>query len=160
MTATGSANDWNEFYKDPAPPWDISHPQPAFFRLAETGALAGALLDAGCGTGEHTILAASRGAIALGIDVSPRAIEIARRKAAERGGGAVFQVFDALRLDTLGESFDTILDSGLFHIFDDTDPHPVRHGSPSRRSPRRSPPSHVLQRPPARRLGAPTRHRS
>jgi hypothetical protein len=30
-------------------------------------------------------------------------------------------VLDALRLDTLGESFDTILDSGLFHAFDDVD---------------------------------------
>jgi SAM-dependent methyltransferase len=121
MTATGSANDWDEFYKDPAPPWDIGRPQPAFLRLADTGALTGALLDAGCGTGEHTILAACRGAIALGIDVSPRAIEIARRKAAERGIEATFETFDALRLDTLGESFDTILDSGLFHVFDDGD---------------------------------------
>ena len=49
----------------------------------------------------------------------PRAIEIARRKAAERGVETAFQVLDALRLDTLGESFDTILDSGLFHVFDD-----------------------------------------
>ncbi len=80
---------------------------------------AGPLLDAGCGTGEHTILAARRGADALGIDVSPRAIEIARGKAAERGVETVFEVLDALRLDTLGESFDTILDSGLFHVFDD-----------------------------------------
>jgi SAM-dependent methyltransferase len=121
MTATGSAHDWDEFYKDPAPPWDISRPQPAFLRLADTGVLTGALLDAGCGTGEHTILAACRGAVALGIDVSPRAIEIARRKAAERGVETIFQVLDVLRLDTLGECFDTILDSGLFHVFDDAD---------------------------------------
>ena len=83
------------------------------------GALTGALLDAGCGTGEHTILAARYGARALGIDVSPRAIEIARRKAAERGVDASFRVLDALRLATLGETFDTIIDSGLFHVFDD-----------------------------------------
>ena len=73
----------------------------------------------GCGTGEHTILAARRGADALGIDVSPRAIEIAQRKADERGVDTTFKVLDAMRLDTLGESFDTILDSGLFHVFDD-----------------------------------------
>ena len=121
MTATGSAHDWDEFYKDLAPPWDIGRPQPAFLRLADADALTGALLDAGCGTGEHTILAACRGAVALGIDVSPRAIEIARRKAAEHGFEAIFQVLDALRLDTLSESFDTILDSGLFHVFDDAD---------------------------------------
>jgi SAM-dependent methyltransferase len=119
MTATDPTHDWDDSYSGPSPPWDIGRPQPAFVRLADTGALAGALLDAGCGTGEHTILAARHGADALGIDVSPRAIEIARRKAAMRGVGTIFQVLDALRLDTLGESFDTIVDSGLFHVFDD-----------------------------------------
>jgi len=120
MTATGPAHDWDSSYMGPSPPpWDIDRPQPAFLRLADAGALTGALLDAGCGTGEHTILAARRGADALGVDLSPRAIEIARRKAAERGVETIFQVLDALRLDTLGESFDTILDSGLFHVFDD-----------------------------------------
>ena len=119
MTATGPAQDWDSSYTGPSPPWDIGRPQPAFLHLADAGALNGALLDAGCGTGEHTILAACRGAVALGIDVSPRAIEIARRKAAERGVETIFQVLDALRLDMLGESFDTILDSGLFHVFDD-----------------------------------------
>ena len=28
-------------------------------------------------------------------------------------------MLDALHLDTLGETFDTIIDSGLFHVFDD-----------------------------------------
>jgi SAM-dependent methyltransferase len=119
MTATGPAHDWDDSYTGPAAPWDIGRPQAAFLRLADAGALTGRLLDAGCGTGEHTILAACRGAVALGIDVSPRAIEMARRKAAERGVETIFQVFDALHLDALGESFDTILDSGLFHVFDD-----------------------------------------
>ncbi len=119
MTATGPAHDWDDSYAGAAPPWDVGHPQPAFLRLADAGALTGALLDAGCGTGEHTILAAGRGADALGIDISQRAIEIARRKADERGVEASFRVLDALHLDTLGESFETILDSGLFHVFDD-----------------------------------------
>ena len=84
MTATEPGHDWDDSYAGPSPPWDIGRPQPAFVRLAEAGALTGALLDAGCGTGEHTILAASHGARALGVDVSPRAIEMARRKATER----------------------------------------------------------------------------
>jgi SAM-dependent methyltransferase len=112
-------HDWDDSYTGAPPPWDIGRPQPAFVRLAEAGALRGALLDAGCGTGEHTILAAQHGADALGIDVSPRAVEIARRKAAERGLDASFQVLDAHHLDTLGETFDTVVDSGLFHVFDD-----------------------------------------
>ena len=70
MTATSPAHDWDDSYTNSPPPWDIGRPQPAFLRLADAGALTGALLDAGCGTGEHTILATRRGAEALGIDVS------------------------------------------------------------------------------------------
>jgi len=112
-------HDWDNSYAGQPAPWDIGRPQPAFVRLAEAGELEGALLDAGCGTGEHTILAALHGARALGVDVSARAIETARRKAGERGSEAKFQVLDALHLDTLGETFDTVIDSGLFHVFDD-----------------------------------------
>jgi methylase of polypeptide subunit release factors len=82
MTVAETPHDWDDSYVGPPPPWDIGRPQAAFVRLAEAGGLAGALLDAGCGTGEHTILAALHGARALGLDVSPRAIDIARRNAA------------------------------------------------------------------------------
>jgi SAM-dependent methyltransferase len=119
MTAADAAHDWDDSYAGPPPPWDIGPPQPAFVRLAEAGALTGELLDAGCGTGEHTILAARGNARALGIDVSPRAIETAQRKTVERGVDATFQVLDALDLVALGETFDTIVDSGMFHVFDD-----------------------------------------
>jgi len=77
------------------------------------------ILDAGCGTGEQTLLAASSGADALGVDVSPLALEQARGKAAARGIKARFEVADALSLGDLGMSFDTVIDSGLFHVFDD-----------------------------------------
>ena len=100
-------------------PWDIGRPQPAFLRLANDGLLSGRVLDAGCGTGEHTLLAASAGADAVGIDLSPLAIELARAKAAARGIKARFEVADALQLADLGLTFDTIIDSGLFHVFDD-----------------------------------------
>jgi SAM-dependent methyltransferase len=73
---------WDDSYAGSVPPpWDIGQPQPAFVRLAEPGMLTGQLLDVGCGTGEHTLLAASYGADALGVDVSPLAIEQARGKA-------------------------------------------------------------------------------
>ena|SRR5487761_398180 len=113
--------NWDDSYVGPAPPWDIGRPQPAFVRLADSGALSGALLDAGCGTGEHTMLAALHGARALGIDVSSRAIETARRKAAKRNIDAKFMVLDILQLGTLTETYDTVIDSGLFHVFDDGD---------------------------------------
>jgi len=113
---------WDDAYAMGRPPaWDIGRPQPAFLRLADRGLLAGRLLDSGCGTGEHTLLAAARGAEATGIDVSARAIELARAKAAERGSAARFETGDVLRLGDLGLTFDTVLDSGVFHVFSDED---------------------------------------
>jgi SAM-dependent methyltransferase len=119
MTTPEPHPSWDDSYKGPPPPWDIGRPQQAFVRLAEAGSLAGDLLDAGCGTGEHTLLAAQSGARALGIDVSSRAIEAARQKASERSIDARFDVLDAMAIGELGESFDTVVDSGLFHVFDD-----------------------------------------
>lgn len=113
-----SQEEFNDSYSG-TPPWDIGHPQPVFQALADAGELRGKVLDAGCGTGEHTLMAARLGLDALGVDAAPRAIELAEAKARERGIAARFAVHDALRLADLGEQFDTVLDSGLFHVFDD-----------------------------------------
>ena len=113
---------WDDSYTSAMPaPWDIGRPQPAFVRLADGGLLHGQLLDAGCGSGEQALLAAAHGADAVGVDVSPTAIERARHKAAERGLAARFEVADALDLGQLGLTFDTVTDCGLFHTFDDKD---------------------------------------
>jgi cyclopropane fatty-acyl-phospholipid synthase-like methyltransferase len=109
---------WDSVYEG-SPPWDIGRPQPAFVKLAEVGKLQGRVLDVGCGTGEHTLLAAQHGADAMGIDIAARAVKRARRKAAERGINAEFEVADALRLDQLSQRFDAIIDSGVFHVFGD-----------------------------------------
>jgi cyclopropane fatty-acyl-phospholipid synthase-like methyltransferase len=103
------------------PPWDIGRPQPAFLALAEAGAIRGRVLDVGCGTGEHVLMAAGLGLDATGLDAAPRAIDAARRKARDRGLTARFLLWDALRLAELGERFDTVLDSGLFHVVADED---------------------------------------
>jgi SAM-dependent methyltransferase len=120
VPVTAGPHDWDAAYQSATPPpWDIGAPQPAFIRLADRGLLAGRVLDAGCGTGEHALLAAARGADAVGVDLSPRAIEQARRKAVERGLSARFEVADALTVGQLGRVFDTVIDSGLFHVLDD-----------------------------------------
>jgi SAM-dependent methyltransferase len=87
-------------------------------RAASEGGFAGAVLDAGCGTGENTLHIASLGLPVLGVDVAETALAIARAKAAERGIGADFATADALQLQRLGRRFETVLDSGLFHTFD------------------------------------------
>jgi SAM-dependent methyltransferase len=114
--------DWEHSYtKDTPAAWDIGRPQPAFVRLADEGLLTRDLLDSGCGTGENALLAASRGATVTGIDLSPTAIAKARAKATERGISARFEVADALDLGRLVFTVDTVIDSGVFHVFDDED---------------------------------------
>jgi SAM-dependent methyltransferase len=79
------------------------------------------VLDVGCGTGEHALMAAKAGCDAVGIDIASSAIRLAEAKASERGIPARFIVGDARNLASLGEQFDVVLDCGLFHVFDDED---------------------------------------
>jgi 2-polyprenyl-3-methyl-5-hydroxy-6-metoxy-1,4-benzoquinol methylase len=46
---------------------------------------AGAVLDAGCGTGENALHVASLGLLVLAVDVAETALAIARKKADDRG---------------------------------------------------------------------------
>jgi cyclopropane fatty-acyl-phospholipid synthase-like methyltransferase len=117
--ASELVNRFGAMYDDGPPPWDIGRPQPAFIELAQSGMLSGRVLDVGCGTGEHALMAAELGLNATGIDAVAGAINRAQRKARERSLPARFLVWDALRLPELHEEFDTVLDSGLFHVFDD-----------------------------------------
>ncbi|HEX2610535.1 MAG TPA: class I SAM-dependent methyltransferase, partial [Gemmatimonadales bacterium] len=80
---------------------------------------AGTVLDAGCGTGENALHVASLGFSVLGVDVAETALAIAREKAADRGVEIELAVADALHLERLGRRFETVLDCGLFHTFDD-----------------------------------------
>ncbi|MEU5112907.1 class I SAM-dependent methyltransferase [Streptomyces longwoodensis] len=110
----------DDLYASP-PPWDISRPQPAFLALADAGAIQGRVLDVGCGTGEHVLMCAGLGLDATGVDLASRALRSAEEKARDRGRAARFLRWDALKLAGLEESFDTVLDCGLFHIFGGAD---------------------------------------
>ena len=110
------------------PPWDIGHPQPAFVAAEDAGEVQGPVLDVGCGTGEHALFFASRGHEAAGIDGAPTAIRLAKAKARKRGLTVDFRVHDALRLPDLGRTFGAIVDSGLFHVFEDAERAPYVRG--------------------------------
>src|SRR5215472_14586233 len=113
-----SGQPWDASYHDGPAPWDIGQPQPAIVHLASEGGFAGAVLDAGCGTGENALHVASLGLRVLGVDVAETALAIAREKAEVRGIDAEFVVADAFQLSRLGRMFETVLDCGLFHTFD------------------------------------------
>lgn len=107
----------DDLYASP-PPWDIGRPQPVFRTLAESGAIRGRVLDSGCGTGEHALMCAALGLDATGVDLAATALRRAEDKARDRGLAVRFAQQDARQLAEFGETFDTVLDCGLFHIFD------------------------------------------
>ena len=110
---------WDASYHDGPAPWDIGRPQPPIVRLASARGFTGAVLDAGCGTGENALHVASLGLSVLGVDVAETALRIARAKAADRAIEVEFVAADAFQLQRLGRTFETVLDCGLFHTFDD-----------------------------------------
>jgi 2-polyprenyl-3-methyl-5-hydroxy-6-metoxy-1,4-benzoquinol methylase len=70
--------------------------------LPEGTGFAGAVLDAGCGTGENALHVASLGLSVLGVDVAEAALAIARAKADDRGIELEFAAADAFQQECLG----------------------------------------------------------
>jgi cyclopropane fatty-acyl-phospholipid synthase-like methyltransferase len=118
MSREPSRETFESMYAGKAP-WDIGRPQRALVEVAER--VTGEILDAGCGTGENALFFAERGHPVLGIDFLDRPIREARRKAEGRGLPAEFVTMDAMTLSTLDRRFDSVIDSGLFHVFSDED---------------------------------------
>jgi 2-polyprenyl-3-methyl-5-hydroxy-6-metoxy-1,4-benzoquinol methylase len=88
------------------------------FRFRWLGDLHGRrVLDVGCGDGSNAVLLAKFGAIVTGIDVSPKAIELAQRRAEINGVGerATF-VCQPLEQTTFGAaSFDVVWGDAILH---------------------------------------------
>lgn len=110
---------WENAYRGDPPPWDIGRPQPAVVRIADGGGFHSPVLDVGCGTGENALFLAGRGLDVIGLDGATLAIDRAAEKARARGMTVDFVAGDALSLVSLGRSFASVLDSGLFHTFGD-----------------------------------------
>lgn len=119
---TQATEVWNSAYDDDTAPWIIGEPQPAIVALERSGRIRGRVLDPGAGAGEHTIALTALGYDVLGVDLSPSAVAYARRNAAAKDVPAArFEVADMVALadspdNPLG-TFDTLVDSALFHVF-------------------------------------------
>ena len=107
------------------PSWETGRLQPVVERLLARGSIAGAVLDAGCGTVRAAVRVAADGHEVVGLDVAARALELARQLADSAHAAATFVVGDALELATaagaLAGPFDTVLDVGLFHVLQPAD---------------------------------------
>ncbi|MCZ3384939.1 class I SAM-dependent methyltransferase [Kosakonia sp. SOY2] len=107
---------FREHYADNARPvWDIGHPQKPFIERASD--IRGPILDIGCGTGTLAVYFAGRGEQVTGIDFVAEAVERAVAKTKAAGLNIDFMVQDFFTLGCWDRKFQTITDSGLFHIF-------------------------------------------
>ncbi|MBO0702524.1 MAG: class I SAM-dependent methyltransferase [Candidatus Dormibacteraeota bacterium] len=101
------------------PIWDRGVPDRDLVQLVEGDQHRppGRALDIGCGTGTETIYLAEHGWEATGVDMVPRALSLARRKAAAAGVSPRFVEADATRLQDfgVGDGYDLLLDFGCFH---------------------------------------------
>jgi 2-heptyl-1-hydroxyquinolin-4(1H)-one methyltransferase len=98
------------------PPWSLGEPQPELATLLEQGKFHGEVLDVGCGEAAVSLYLAERGYTTVGLDLSPTAIDLARREAEKRGlANASFEVADISSFTGYDGRFGTIVDSTLFH---------------------------------------------
>ena len=117
----GDSDNFFEAVYQAEPPWDIGRPQKEIVQLEQVGEIIGSVLDVGCGTGENALYLAAQKHEVWGIDFTPAAIQKAAEKASQRNLQVTFFVLNVLELHTLGRTFDTVIDSGLFHALSDED---------------------------------------
>jgi ubiquinone/menaquinone biosynthesis C-methylase UbiE len=108
---------WNDRYQSGDIPWDTGHPSTELIRtVKEEGIPPGRALELGCGTGTNSIWLAQQGFDMTAVDVSPLALEQARRKAVAAGVRIHFLEADVLNPPPLGEPFPFFFDRGCYHV--------------------------------------------
>lgn len=102
------------------PPWDsgVSPPELLDFIASHP---AGRAIDLGCGSGTNVVTLAQHGWTVTGLDYSPRAIRLARRKIRSAGVAATLAVCDVTRMEGVSGPFDLALDLGCFHGLESRD---------------------------------------
>lgn len=112
-------NEWDEVYRRHSLgelPWERGKPREILVELVENGMIdKGKALDTCSGAGTNGIYLARKGFEVVGIDISPKAVEISKQKAKEANAEIDFMVQDFLELPFDNEEFDFVLDSGCFH---------------------------------------------
>lgn len=78
------------------------------------------LLEIGCGMGTDLLQFARGGARCVGIDLTPRSVEITRHRFALYGTDGAFMIADGERLPFASDSFDVVYSNGVLHHTPDT----------------------------------------
>jgi SAM-dependent methyltransferase len=103
------------------PPWDTRAPKESVVAWQSDGLIRGDVLDIGCGFGDNAVFLAGHGHRVTGVDISPTAVTQARGRAQDAGlaeDAVTFEAGDATAMDYVA-TFDTIIDSGMYHCLDE-----------------------------------------
>jgi ubiquinone/menaquinone biosynthesis C-methylase UbiE len=111
---------WDVMYLFKKTPWDTGITPPEIVNVIESGQVpVGHALDLGCGTGTNAIALAQRSFTVTAIDISRRAIALAKRKtrSAQLTDRVRYERGDVtlMRRWVLGGSIDFAYDIGCFH---------------------------------------------
>lgn len=111
-------SSWNDAYLSERYKnhWHYSHPSQELATLLAVGIVTkGPAIDLGCGAGVETVFLAENGFRASGIDVSDKAIELARASAKRRRLHIDFRTGTVLDLPYRDEGFVLLNDRGCLH---------------------------------------------
>ncbi|MFB3888528.1 MAG: methyltransferase domain-containing protein [Candidatus Bathyarchaeia archaeon] len=117
--------EWDEVYRlypSTAWGWELGKPRPVLVEFVEKGRVRkGRALDLCCGAGTNTVYLTSQGFEVVGVDISPTAIAIARKKAERTDVKIDFSVQSFVDLSFQDTVFDFVFDMGCFHHVEPAD---------------------------------------
>jgi SAM-dependent methyltransferase len=98
-------------------PWNLRSPPEVLVHLVDSGRiLPCAAIDLGCGAGNYAVWLATQGFEVTGVDISPKALELARQLAVKKDVSCRFLGADLLgKLSGLESSFDFAYDWEVLH---------------------------------------------
>ncbi len=109
---------WDERYEKGDTPWETNQPSGELQRvLAEVRLAPCRAIELGCGSGASAVWLARQGFDVTAVDISGRAIDLARQRAREAGVEVRLLCGDVLRPgDDLAGPFDFFFDRGCYHV--------------------------------------------
>jgi SAM-dependent methyltransferase len=113
---TTPQRNWDERYQTGELPWDSGIRDRELARvLREENIAPGRASDLGCGTGTNAVFLAEQNFDVTAFDLSPTAIDMAKRKAEAANVNVNFRVADLVHFDLDVEPFDFVFDRGCYH---------------------------------------------
>ncbi len=108
---------WDERYSSGSTPWDTGTPSSELVRLVAEEKIAPCrAVELGCGTGTNAVWLARQGFDVTALDLSPLALERARRRGGDAGVKVNFVAADVLSPPDLGPPFGFFFDRGCYHV--------------------------------------------